>query len=555
MQGPVSQEEWERLRQETVNRIDTIVGQVGRTKALISYQQKTVALLESAACKVLFIEKSRRVGETWALAAYAVLRAGRSKAARGMDVMYISYSQEMTREFIDACAMWAKAFALSALDTQDYLFNDVNPANPADTRQIQAFRIRFASGYEISALSSAPRTLRGKQGVVIIDEAAFVDSLKELLKAALAFLIWGGQVIVCSTHNGAENEFNLKIQDILGGRSAYMHLRIDLDQALQDGLYQRICLVTGEEWSPKAEAVWRQGVIDFYGDAADEELFCVPSQGSGTWLTTPLIEARMTGTGQPLRLELPLDYLHRNAFERARLTAAFYAELEERVRALDLRKRFGFGFDFGRVADITSGTLLAIEQNLVRREALTIEMRGVPGDEQKRAVRMILRHVRPRLTGAAFDNVGMGWIVAEDMGREFGLFDEAHNPSGLVRAINLSEPWYREHMPPLKVAFEDGAIILDKDSDHVGDLRLVKLIRGTPRIPDLRTAEKDNKGKKRHGDFAVSLGLAHYATRLDWHDFGFSLAGTVSEAQQAASLFQNGTAGPGRADYSDYTRM
>ena len=44
-------------------------------------------------------------------------------------------------------------------------------------KAINAFRIKFASGFEIMALSSAPRGLRGKQGVVIIDEAAFVDQL------------------------------------------------------------------------------------------------------------------------------------------------------------------------------------------------------------------------------------------------------------------------------------------------------------------------------------------------------------------------------------------
>ena len=83
-------------------------------KVLLPYQARTVSLLESSACRVLFVEKSRRVGLTWGLAAYAVLRAGREKSAGGMDAMYISYSQEMTREFIDACAMWARAFNMAA---------------------------------------------------------------------------------------------------------------------------------------------------------------------------------------------------------------------------------------------------------------------------------------------------------------------------------------------------------------------------------------------------------------------------------------------------------
>ena len=293
MSGPLSKAEWEQVRRDSMANLDLVVNAVGLPDVLLGYQQKAVAKLESGV-SVLVIEKSRRVGLTWGLASAAVLRASRAKSAGGMDAMYISYSQEMTREFIDACGMWARAFAIAAVDQDEFLFDDTDPKTPGDTRQIQAFRIRFASGFEILALSSAPRTLRGKQGLLIIDEAAFVDSLKELLKAGLAFLMWGGQVVVCSTHNGTENEFNVQVQDILAGRSKFERMHIDFDEALLDGLYQRICLVTNKQWSPEAEAQWRQDIIDFYGDGADEELFCVPSMGSGAWLTAPLIEARMT---------------------------------------------------------------------------------------------------------------------------------------------------------------------------------------------------------------------------------------------------------------------
>ncbi|TIY07696.1 MAG: hypothetical protein E5V16_20425, partial [Mesorhizobium sp.] len=261
MTGPISKEEWEKVRRESMANLDHVIESVGLPSVLLGYQSRTVSLLESTAVRVLFIEKSRRIGETWALASYAVLRAGRAKDAGGMDAMYISYSQEMTREFIDACAMWARAFAQAALSQEELLFDDTDPARPGETRQIKAFRIQFASGFEILALSSAPRTLRGKQGLVIIDEAAFVDSLKELLKAALANLMWGGQVVVCSTHNGADNEFNVQVQEILSGRQPkFRHLKIDFDQALLEGLYQRICLVKGEEWSPEGEAAWRQDI-------------------------------------------------------------------------------------------------------------------------------------------------------------------------------------------------------------------------------------------------------------------------------------------------------
>lgn len=517
MSAPITEKDWAELRRDSVEVVPELAEKLGLPDVLLGYQKRAVDLLDSTAVRVLFIEKSRRVGMTWALAAAAVLRAGREKASSGMDAMYISYSQEMTREFIDACAMWARAFAMVALDTQEFLFDDTDPKTPDETRQIQAFRIRFASGFEILALSSAPRTLRGKQGLVIIDEAAFVDNLKELLKAALAFLMWGGQVVVCSTHDGNENEFNVQIQDILGGRSKYAHMHVDFDAALKDGLYERICFVTNETWTPEGEATWRQEIIDFYGDGANEELFCIPSQGSGAWLTTPLIEARMTDAGEVLRLELPKDYLQKTKLEQAILMAPFMVKLRKALERLDLTKRFAFGFDFARVSDLTVGTLLSIEDNLDRVERLTVELRNVPGDEQKAIVREILKCVRHRLVGAAFDATGMGWTVAEDMGREFGL-REGEDGTGLVIAVKFSQDWYRYNMPPLKVAFEDAAIKLIKDAEHVSDLRLVKLVRGIPRVPDVREGDK---GKKRHGDFAIALALAHWASHLDWHEYGY----------------------------------
>lgn len=516
MNAPISKAEWERLRRESTAAIDDIAAEVGLPKVLLPYQGKTVNLLDSTAIRVLFIEKSRRVGETWALAAYAALRAARAKEAGGMDVMYISYSQEMTREFIDAAAMWAKAYSVAAVEAEEFLFDD---STAEGERSIQAFRIRFASGFEIVALSSAPRSLRGKQGVVIIDEAAFVDSLKELLKAALAFLMWGGQVVVCSTHNGTDNEFNVQVQEILGGRSKYAHMRIDFDQALLDGLYQRICLVTGKEWSPEAEAAWRQEIIDFYGDGADEELFCIPSQGSGAWLTAPLIESRMVSDAPVLRLELPKDYLQRSKVEQDALMAPFMEELEEALGQLDPKRLHATGFDFARVSDLSVMPVLSIGPTMERDLELTVEMRNVPGDEQKRVVELILSKT-PRLVGAAFDATGMGWTVAEDMGRKFGL-RESEDGSGLVWAIKFSQDWYRINMPPLKVAFEDAAISISLDPEHLVDLRLVKVIRGIPRVPDLRTGEQ---GKKRHGDFAIGLALAYFASRMQWHEYGYEAA-------------------------------
>jgi len=527
MTGPISKAEWQRLRQASVASIDDVIGTEGLPGVLIAYQGDTVAELENGTA-LLVIEKSRRVGLTWGLASYAVLRAGRAKSAGGFDAMYISYSQDMTREFIDACAMWARAFAQAAMAMEEFLFDDADPADPGETRRIQAFRIRFASGFEILALSSAPRSLRGKQGLVIIDEAAFVDNLKELLKAALALLMWGGQVVVCSTHNGVDNEFNVLVQDILAGRRKGTHTRIDFDQALMQGLYRRICLVTGKEWSPEAEAAWRQDIIDFYADGADEELFCIPAQGSGAWLTAPLIEARMTldpDAAPIVRIQLPDDFLFLAPLRRAQL---FEPQLDLVKRAVEHCREdelHAAGYDPARKRDPAVLTLLAIEKRLRRRSALTVEMRNVPFDEQRRVARIVFQV--PRLVGAAIDATGMGMNLAEDLGREFGLRRE-EDDAGLVWPVTLNPGWYNVNMPPLKAAFEDDMVALARDVEHMGDLRLVKIVRGVPQVP----AEREGTtGAKRHGDFAVALGLAHFASRMQWYAYGYE---PVSSGQAGA---------------------
>ena len=174
---------------------------------------------------------------------------------------------------------------------------------------------------------------------------------------------------------------------------------------------------------------------------------------------------------------------------------------------------------------------MAIEAQLKRREVLAYELRNVPGDEQKMIVGLILDAVRAQLIGAAFDATGMGWTVAEDIGRLFGLREDPEG-SGLIMAVKFSEEWYRLQMPPLKAAFEDDMIALIADAEHLGDLRSVKLVRGIARVPALREGET---GRKRHGDHAIALALAHYASRMRWVEYGYRGLGGGRGTSQGTS--------------------
>ncbi|EMB7756636.1 hypothetical protein VAG57_005359, partial [Serratia marcescens] len=153
---------------------------------LMPYQQRWVA--DTSPLKV--IEKSRRTGITWAEASDDVLTAASSAPAGGMNVYYIAYNQDMTVEYIQACAMWARAFNYAASEIEEGFWEE-----DEDDKHIKTYTIKFPdSGFRVVALSSRPSNLRGRQGIIVIDEAAFHEQLDELLKAALAMLIWGGKV-------------------------------------------------------------------------------------------------------------------------------------------------------------------------------------------------------------------------------------------------------------------------------------------------------------------------------------------------------------------------
>ena len=104
---PVTAEEWERHREASRQALpDTLKGKT-LPDVLLPYQQRAVASIMEL--PVVVIEKGRRIGLTWGIAAAAVLVSAASRSAGGMDSLYLGYSLDMAREFIDTAAMWAKS--------------------------------------------------------------------------------------------------------------------------------------------------------------------------------------------------------------------------------------------------------------------------------------------------------------------------------------------------------------------------------------------------------------------------------------------------------------
>ncbi len=157
------------------------------------------------------VEKGRRTGITFAEALDDTLIAAATVKAGGDNVFYIGDTRDKGREFIGYVSNFARAITSHSGDVEEFLFSDQRA--DGSTKYISAYRVRFASGFRVEALSSRPENIRGLQGIVVIDEAAFHQDVRAVLDAVNALLIWGGKIRVISTHNGVLNPFNELIRE------------------------------------------------------------------------------------------------------------------------------------------------------------------------------------------------------------------------------------------------------------------------------------------------------------------------------------------------------
>lgn len=457
--------------------------------------------------QICIAEKSRRTGLTWAEAGRNVMTAAKPRRRGGRNVFYVGSRQEMALEYIAACALFARAFnQLAKADVWEQTFWDSDKKE-----EILTYMIRFPnSGFKVQALSSRPSNLRGLQGDVVIDEAAFHEALDELLKAAFALTMWGARVRIISTHNGVDNLFNQYIQDAREGRKDYSVHRITLDDAIADGLYRRICYVTNQPWSPEAEKAWRDGLYRNAPnkESADEEYGCIPKKSGGAYLSRVLIEAAMTPARDIpiLRFEAPDDFESLTPQMRHGIVQDWCEqELLPLLDALSPLNKHVLGEDFARRGDLTVFVPLAITPDLRKRECFRVELRNVTYDQQRQNLLFILSRL-PRFTGAAFDATGNGGYLAEAARLIYG--------PEMIDCVNLTASWYQEWMPKLKGEFEAQNITIARHQTTLDDLLHIKVDKGIPQIDKGRTKDEGGKGR-RHGDFAVALCMAVRASYMN----------------------------------------
>ena len=474
---------------------------------LMAHQGQAITLARTK--KIFAVPKGRRTGITFAFALDSTITAATRKADGGDNVYCIGDTKEKGLEFVGYCAKFARVIA-RAQNTgisgiEEFLFEDQE--DNGRSRQITAYRIRFASGFQITALSSRPANIRGLQGLVIIDEAAFHPDVQGVLDAATALLIWGGRIVVISSHNGRNNPFHQFVTDIENGRygANAAVFTCTFDDAVANGLYERSCWLRGEQPTAAAKAEWYYDIRAAYGPrkaAMREELDAIPRDGNGVLLPGVWIEEAMREERPVLRLVLDDDFTQKHPDERkAWLDAWIAAELDPLLDALNAAYRHVMGFDFARHRHFSTLVPIAIEPTLRRSVPFVVEMHKVPTRQQQDLLWHINRRL-PRWSGEAIDATGSGETIAEYTADQFG---------SRVHQVKLNRAWYGLWMPKMVQGFEDRQIDIPRDAALADDLRAVENVDGIPQVVK-ETRDIKDADLHRHGDFAVALCLAWFAS-------------------------------------------
>lgn len=441
------------------------------------------------------IEKNRRCGISWTDSSDAVLDA--APAHGWSNTYYMSFNKDNCRQYIEDAGEWAKklGYAVSEVEeTEEPLLDDPD-------KSITTYRITFSSGAEIMGLPGVSRSLRSKQGNVVIDEAAFFDDLNSVLQAAKALVMWGGRIRVISTHNGDDNPFNILIKDIRSGKEKEWSLhRITFREAMAQGLYKRICLTQGREWSPEADAQFMEKMYRIYGDNPDEELDVIPRASGDRYFGRGLLDHATADADSydMRRLECSDSFLHKSeSFKNREVEKFFNQEVRPVLGALE-GQVFG-GNDFGRSGDLTTYWFAEEVSKTQLAVRLIVEIKNVPFAQQELFSNLITDFLteRGKFGGLAIDARGNGQELSENA--------MLRHPGAVIQVFETQQ-WYAKYGATLHGLMESSDFTVPDDETIKADFALVVLKNGIPTIPAVRTSDRDSKGK-RHGDGASAAML------------------------------------------------
>jgi phage FluMu gp28-like protein len=490
---------------------------------LMAHQSEWIRMQEGL--DIAVCEKGRRTGITFAQALSDTITAASAKDAGGDNVWYMADTKEKGLEFIGYVAKFAPIIAQGqASRIEQHIFQDQQP--DGTSRQIQAFRVRFASGFRITALSSRPENIHGLQGVVDLDEAALHKDVAKVLESATALLIWGGRIRVWSTHRGKKNPFNQLVQDVQAGRYGPKAgvIRISFDDAVSNGLYERVCAMRGKVATAEGKKEWYTAIRSAYGPrkaAMREELDVIPRDGDGSAIPSVWIDRAMPETRPVLRLVFDDDFPKRSEKEREIWCSVWIATTllpVLRAAMAGFTGRWAIGMDFARHRHFSVIKPAKVSQDLRRDVPFLIEMANAPTRQQEQILWALLDALKEGCPGRwsfAGDATGPGQTLMEYTGDRYGRAEldaeTGRYSGGPIHEVTLSRPWYGEWMPKYIALFEDGFISLPRDASLEDDHRAVEYVDGIPMVPRLERKDLQDPELVRHGDGAIAGVLMQFA--------------------------------------------
>ncbi|WP_164086650.1 hypothetical protein [Stenotrophomonas maltophilia] len=490
---------------------------------LMAHQSEWIRMQEGL--DIAVCEKGRRTGITFAQALSDTITAASAKDAGGDNVWYMADTKEKGLEFIGYVAKFAPIIAQGqASRIEQHIFQDQQP--DGTSRQIQAFRVRFASGFRITALSSRPENIHGLQGVVDLDEAALHKDVAKVLESATALLIWGGRIRVWSTHRGKKNPFNQLVQDVQAGRYGKKAgvIRISFDDAVSNGLYERVCAMRGKVATAEGKKEWYTAIRSAYGPrkaAMREELDVIPRDGDGSAIPSVWIDRAMPEVRPVLRLVFDDDFPKRSEKEREIWCSVWIATTllpVLRAAVAGFTGRWAIGMDFARHRHFSVIKPAKVGQDLRRDVPFLIEMANAPTRQQEQILWALLDALKEGFSGRwsfAGDATGPGQTLMEYTGDRYGRAEldteTGRYIGGPIHEVTLSRPWYGEWMPKYIALFEDGFLSLPRDASLEDDHRAVEYVDGIPMVPRLERKDLQDPELVRHGDGAIAGVLMQFA--------------------------------------------
>jgi phage FluMu gp28-like protein len=282
---------------------------------LMAHQSEWIRMQEGL--DIAVCEKGRRTGITFAQALSDTITAASAKDAGGDNVWYMADTKE--KDWSSSATWPSSRRSLPRARRRGSSSTSSRTSSP--TAPVgRSRRSEFASPVA-SVSRHCPRARRTSTACRAwsTDEAALHKDVAKVLESATALLIWGGRIRV--VHPPRQEEPVQSAGTGRPGRSLRQEagvIRISFDDAVSNGLYERVCAMRGKV-AAEGKKEWYTAIRSAYGPrkaAMREELDVIPRDGDGSAIPSVWIDRAMPEVRPVLRLVFDDDFPKRSEKER-----------------------------------------------------------------------------------------------------------------------------------------------------------------------------------------------------------------------------------------------